>query len=463
MAKVSSDQLGTEPIGKLLIKQAVPASIGILVMSLNVLVDSIFVGNWIGSIAIAAINVVLPVSFFIAALGMAIGIGGSSIISRALGANNKEKALKTFGNQITLTLLVTISMVALGLYFVDDLIPAFGGKGTIFDPAKIYYTIILYGVPFLALCMMGNTVIRAEGKPKFAMIAMIIPSVGNLLMDYIFIYVFDWGMHGAAWATTVGYLMCFGYIFYFFLSKNSELKINLPHFGLNMPILKEIGSLGFVTLARQAVTSITYLLMNNILFNLGGEAMVAVYAIIGRMLMFALFPVFGVTQGFLPIAGFNYGALRYNRVKESIYTAIKYAALVATLVFIGLMVFPEAITSLFLSSREDLPPEELITNAFVLEHAPTAMRWVFAATPIIALQLIGAAYFQAVGKAIPALLLTLTRQGFFFIPLILILPSFLGELGVWLSFPIADVLATIVTGIYLGKEIKTKLQVSADT
>lgn len=460
MAKVSSDQLGTEPIGKLLIKQAVPASIGILVMSLNVLVDSIFVGNWIGSIAIAAINVVLPVSFFIAALGMAIGIGGSSIISRALGADNNEKALKTFGNQITLTLLVTVSMVALGLYYVDDLIPAFGGKGTIFDPAKIYYTIILYGVPFLALCMMGNTVIRAEGKPKFAMIAMIIPSVGNLLMDYIFIYVFDWGMHGAAWATTVGYLMCFGYIFYFFLSKNSELKISLSHFGLNMPILKEIGSLGFVTLARQAVTSITYLLMNNILFNLGGEAMVAVYAIIGRMLMFALFPVFGVTQGFLPIAGFNYGALKYDRVKESIYTAIKYAALVATLVFIGLMVFPEAITSLFLSSREDLPAEELITNAFVLEHAPTAMRWVFAATPIIALQLIGAAYFQAVGKAIPALLLTLTRQGFFFIPLILILPSFLGELGVWLSFPIADVLATIVTGIYLGKEVKTKLQVS---
>ncbi len=458
MAKVSSDQLGQEPIGKLLIKQAVPASIGILVMSLNILVDSIFVGNWIGPIAIAAINVVLPVSFFIAALGMAIGIGGSSIISRALGASNKEKALKTFGNQITLTLLVTITMVALGLYFVDGLIPAFGGKGSIFDPAKIYYTIILYGVPFLALCMMGNTVIRAEGKPKFAMIAMIIPSVGNLLMDYIFIYVFDWGMHGAAWATTAGYLMCFGYILYFFLSKNSELRISLPHFGLDVPILREIGSLGFVTLARQAVTSITYLLMNNILFNLGGEAMVAVYAIIGRMLMFALFPVFGVTQGFLPIAGFNYGALKYDRVKESIYTAIKYAALVATLVFIGLMIFPEAITSLFLSSREDLPVKELMTNTFVLERAPTAMRWVFAATPIIALQLIGAAYFQAVGKAIPALLLTLTRQGFFFIPLILVLPYYLGEFGVWISFPIADVLATIVTGFYLWKEIKTKLQ-----
>lgn len=457
MAKVTSEELGIEPIGKLLVKQAVPASIGILVMSLNVLVDSIFVGNWIGSIAIAAINVVLPVSFFIAALGMAIGIGGASIISRALGADNKEKALKTFGNQITLTLLVTITMVTVGLYFVDTLIPAFGGKGAIFEPAKIYYVIVLYGVPFLALCMMGNAVIRAEGKPKFAMMAMIIPSIGNLILDYVFIYLLDWGMHGAAWATTAGYLLCFGYIFYFFLSKNSELKPSLTHLGLDFSILKGIGSLGFVTLARQAVTSIIYLLLNNILFSLGGEALVAVYAIIGRMLMFALFPVFGVTQGFLPIAGFNYGAHKFERVKESIYTAIKYAALVATLVFIILMVFPADIASLFLSDRPDLPLKDKETNAFVLEHAPLAMRLVFAATPIIALQLIGSAYFQAIGKAVPALLLTLTRQGFFFIPLILLLPNFLGELGVWLSFPIADVLATIVTGIYLWKEVHYKL------
>ena len=457
MAIVTSDQLGTEPIGKLLVKQAVPASIGILVMSLNILVDSIFVGNWIGPIAIAAINVVLPVSFFIGALGMAIGIGGSSIISRALGADNTEKALKTFGNQISLTLLVTLSMVALGLTYVDELIPAFGGKGAIFDPAKIYYIIVVCGVPFLALCMMGNTVIRAEGKPKFAMIAMIIPSVGNLFMDFLFIYVFDWGMAGAAWASTISYFLCFAYVFYFFVSKNSELKLRLPHFKLSTPILKEIGSLGFVTLSRQAVVSLIYLLMNNILFDLGGEAMVAVYAIIGRMLMFALFPVFGVTQGFLPIAGYNYGAHKYERVKESISTAIKYAAFMATLVFIGLMIFPGEIAALFLSSKPDLSALELTTNAFVMEHTPSAMRWVFAATPIIALQLIGAAYFQAVGKAVPALLLTLTRQGFFFIPLILILPSLLGELGVWISFPISDVLATIVTGYFLRKEVKHAL------
>ena len=305
--------------------------------------------------------------------------------------------------------------------------------------------------------MMGNTVIRAEGKPKFAMIAMIIPSIGNLLMDYIFINVLDYGMEGAAWATTISYFLCFCYILYFFLSKHSELKLNLQDFGINFRILKEISSLGFVTLSRQAVVSIIYLLMNNILFDLGGEAMVAVYAIIGRMLMFALFPVFGVTQGFLPIAGFNYGAGKFDRVKESIYTAIKYAAILATIVFAGLMIFPEEIAGLFLSHKQGMSSVELATNKFVLENTPSAMRWVFAATPIIALQLIGAAYFQAIGKAVPALLLTLCRQGFFFIPLILILPIYLGELGVWISFPIADVLATIVTGYYLRKEVNRTL------
>ncbi len=449
MKQTRSENLGTKPIGKLLIQQSVPASIGILVMSLNILIDTIFVGNWIGSIAIAAINVVLPVSFFIAALGMSIGIGGSSIISRALGANDQKKALKTFGNQITITVILCTLFVVVGLVFINDLIPAFGGKGEIFEPAKIYYRIVLYGVPLLALCMMGNTVIRAEGKPKFAMIAMIIPSVGNLVLDYILIYVFDMGMAGAAWATTISYGLCFGYVLWFFLSKNSELKINISHFGIDFPILKEITSLGFVTLARQAVVSITYLIMNNILFDLGGESSVAVYAIIGRMLMFALFPVLGVTQGFLPIAGYNYGANLHQRVRESINKAIMYAAFVALFVFGFIMFFAEEIVSVF------------TTDARVLADTPNAMRWVFAAIPIIAIQLIGAAYFQAIGKAVPALLLTLTRQGFFFIPLVLILPIYFGELGVWISFPIADITSTIVTGYFLNREVRSKLKAKA--
>lgn len=446
MQPSQSAALGTESIGRLLIKQAVPASVGILVMSLNILVDTIFVGNWIGPIAIAAINVVLPISFFIAALGMAIGIGGSSIISRALGSGNKERALKTFGNQISLAVLLTSTMVFFGILYVNELIPAFGGKGDIFVPAKIYYLIVLYGVPLLALSMMGNTVIRAEGKPKFAMFAMIIPSIGNLILDYIFIYHLDMGMAGAAWATTISYGLSFLYILYFFLSDKSELKISFSHFALDLSVLKEMSALGFVTLSRQAIVSVTYLLMNNILFDMGGEASIASYGIIARMLMFALFPVLGVTQGFLPIAGYNYGGHKFERVRESINKAILYAASLGLLIFVLIMAFPETIVSVFTDDTE------------ILSKTPHYMRWVFAATPIIAIQLIGSAYFQAIGKAVPALLLTLTRQGFFFIPLIFILPHYFGELGVWISFPVADFLSTIVTGYFLNREIRKTLK-----
>jgi Na+-driven multidrug efflux pump len=163
------------------------------------------------------------------------------------------------------------------------------------------------------------------------------------------------------------------------------------------------------------------------------------------MLMFALFPIFGITQGFLPIAGFNYGAQHYDRVKETIYTALKYASALATIIFVLLMTFPEAITRMFTD------------NQAVLEQTPSAMRWVFAATPIIAIQLIGAAYFQAVGRATPALLLTLSRQGFFFIPLILVLPLYFGATGVWLAFPISDVLSTVLTAWFLRREIRLRL------
>ena len=445
MNQSTSNSFGSESIGKLLIKQAVPASIGILVMSLNILVDTIFVGHWIGSQAIAAINVVLPVSFFIAALGMAIGIGGSSIVSRALGANEKSKALKTFGNQVTMTIALTLTLVFFGLYYIDNIIPLFGGKGTIFEPAKTYYQIVLYGVPFLALSMMGNTIIRAEGKPKYAMYAMMIPSITNLGLDILFINVMDLGMIGAAWATTGSYILCFIFIFWFFVSKNSEMKISLIHFKLQRSIVSEISNLGSVTLSRQAIVSITYLLMNNILFDFGGVTSVTSYAIVSRMLMFALFPIFGITQGFIPIAGYNYGAQNYDRVKQAIRIAIIYAMVMASLVFVLLIGFPELITRMF------------TTDSLVIEKTPTAMRWVFAATPIIAVQLIGSAYFQAVGKAIPALLLTLSRQGFFFIPLIFILPLWYGELGVWIAFPVSDVLSTLLTAYILYREVSVKL------
>jgi putative MATE family efflux protein len=376
---------------------------------------------------------------------MAIGLGGGSIISRALGKDNLAKATKTFGNQIVLNFSLTISFALVGLLFMDSIIPAFGGKGALFEPAKIYYTIVLYGVPILGFCMMGNNVIRAVGKPKYAMYAMMLPSISNLILDYVLIYIFDFGMYGAAWATTLSYGVCGIYILYFFTSKNAELKPLLSDFKIEWSITKEIGALGSVTLARQAVVSISVLLVNNLLYRLDGESAVAVYAIISRLLMFSLFPILGITQGFIPIAGYNYGAKNKKRVEQVIRTAVFYSSGLATLVFMMIYAFSNSIGTIFTS------------EPLVLQKTPAAIRWVFAATPIVGIQLIGAAYYQAIGKALPALLLTLTRQGFFFIPLLYILPEFLGIDGVWIAFPIAELLAAIVTGGFLIYELKKYL------
>ena len=441
---VTSEELGNKSIKSLLIKQAVPASIGILFMSVNILVDTIFVGQWIGSLAIAAVTVVLPMTFFISSLGMAVGIGGSSVLSRALGSGNKEKAINTFANQILMTFVLATVFVLLGIFFSDEMLLLFGAQGDIVKPAKEFFFPIIVSVPFLALSMMGNAVIRAEGKAKFAMYAMIIPAFANILLDILFIKYLDMGMFGAALATAISYFTCFVFILWFFIYR-SELRLKLHHVKFNFPIVKEITSLSFVTFSRQGVVSILAIILNHTLYTYGGEQSVVIYGIISRMLMFALFPVLGITQGFLPIAGYNYGANNHKRVKETIFISIKYAAILATIIYVGILVFTNQIVAVF------------TTDETVLAQTPNALRWVFAASPIIAIQLIGAAYFQAAGKAKKALFLTLSKQGFFLIPLVLILPNFFGIFGAWIAFPISDVLSTIITYYFLNREMKTHL------
>ena len=441
-----ANELGTQKISKLLIKQAVPATIGILVMSLNMIVDTIFVGQWIGVLAIAAITVVLPIAFLISSIGMGIGIGGSSIISRALGANNPEKAFLTFGNQICLTVILAILFVVLGNVFSVPILNLFGAKGEILPIASEYFGVIIYGVPFLAFAMMGNPTIRAEGKPKFAMYAMMVPSVLNILLDILFIKYFNWGMYGAGLATSIAYASCGLYILYFFLSSKSELQIIPKNFKLDFKIVQEIAKLGGVSIVRQGAISILMIVLNYSLYTYGGEISIAVFGIINRVMMFALSPVLGVSQGFLPVAGFNIGAKKNDRVKETIKKSIYFGSILGTLVFIGIVIFKEQIIWIFTN------------DATLLEKTPNAMLVVFLVTPIVTMQLIGSAYFQAAGKAMPALLLTLLKQGIFLIPLAYFLPIYYGIDGVWWSFPIADTLATIITVLVLKREVYNNLK-----
>lgn len=444
-SKTSSKELGTQPIGSLLVKMGVPASIGILVMSINFIIDTIFVGRFVGTLGIAAITVVLPISFFFSSIGMAIGIGGSSVISRSLGAGEHDKAQRTLGNMACLTVLMAIMVVTGGYFFNTPILQLFGAQGDILPPAQSYFAIVLTGIPCLAWAMMANNAMRAEGKPKKSMIAMLIPAVTNIILDPILIIWLDMGLEGAALATTISYYAAALYTLLFFLFGDSELKAFWKYLQLQWHIVREIFSIGFVTLARQGAVSLLTIVLNNALFQYGSELSVAIYGVINRVMMFANFPVLGVTQGFLPIAGYNYGAKHWQRVKETIRIALVAGSGIALIIFLGVMFFAQPLVALFTQDPE------------LLSQGPRALRLVFLATPLITAQLIGSAYFQAVGKPIPALFLTLTKQGFFLVPLVLILPLFFQLDGIWYAFPVADILAASVTLWALRREVKKNL------
>jgi putative MATE family efflux protein len=440
-----SQELGSENIGRLLIKQSVPASIGFLIMSIYSIVDTIYVGRWVGPLGIGAITVVMPITFLISSVGMAIGMGGASIISRALGASDRRKALKTFGNMVNATLHFAIILVALGFIFDEDILFIFGGKGELLPYAKEYFLVLLYGVPFLAWAMMSNNVIRAQGRPKIAMLVMVIPALLNIALDPLFIIVFDMGLAGAAWATTISYIVSALYALLFFLRGKSDITFVLKFFRIEFGILKEILSIGSITLVRQGSISLLIVVLNQSLFTYAGELGISVYGIVNRVMMFALFPVIGMVQGFLPIVGYNYGAGNSARVRQSISTSIKYAVSVTTLILILFIIFSEQIASSFTQ------------DPVLIKESSYALVFVFLMSPLIAVQMIGSGYFQAIGKALPALLLTLTKQGFFLIPLVLIMPKFLGVNGIWYSFPIADLLSALVTWLYLQKATKNMI------
>lgn len=437
-----SSQLGTAPIGQLLRQQAIPASIGILVLSIYGIVDSIFVGLFVGSSGLGAITIVLPITYLIASIGMSIGVGGGSIISRAFGSGKNDRAQQTFGNQVTLVLL--ISAIALGVFYVyfEEVLRLFGGQGSILAAAKTYFKILLPAIPFLAWSMMSNNVFRAEGRPKTAMVVMLVPAIINLILDPILILGFGMGLEGAALATAISYVCAASFCFWNFFSGKSSLYLSWSGMKLRMDIVKEITSLGGVTLVRQGVVSLLAIVLNNSLAIYGGETAVAAYGIIQRMMMFANFPVLGLNQGFIPIAGYNFGAKKWARVRKVVTMTLKVGTFIALGICIAILLFAGPIVRMFTTEQP------------LIDMAVPAIRISFLATPLILFQLVGSAYFQAIGRARPALFLTMTKQGFCLIPLIYFLPKFSGLDGIWMAFPIADVLSASICFYFLWRQMK---------
>lgn len=442
-----SAELGSLPISRLIWKQSLPASIGFLVMSLNGIVDTIFVGRFIGTNAIGAITIILPITFLISAIGMSIGIGGGSIISRALGADNDKLAEKTYGNIVSLAIVLSLAITGLCWFVRDPIVRLFGGQGEVFPLAIDYFTIIIPAIPLLAWAMAANNIIRAEGRPKIAMFSLLIPAVANVILDPIFIVYLDMGIKGAALATAISYASSGIWTIWFFISGQSELNFKASNLIPDSSIVKEISALGSVSLARQGVVSILAIILNNSLYAFGAELAVSVYGIISRMMMLLAFPVIGLTQGFLPIAGYNYGADLHARVKEVIDLTIKYGTIIVFFIFIFLMIFAKYIIQLF------------TVDQVLIDAAVWPLRIVFLATPLWLYPNIGPAFFQSIGRAKPALFLTLTKQVIFLIPLLLILPRFFDLNGVWAAFPIADLGAAIICWYYLRK---AKSEILAD-
>lgn len=442
-ATPKSQAFGIEPLGKLLRQQAIPSSIGILVMSIYGIVDTIFVGRWVGTNGIGAITVVLPITYLVASIGMGLGVGGASIISRAMGAQDQERANHTFGNQVAITIGIAVIIAIFGFVFTEEILRVFGGKGEIAAPAKDYFEIVLIGCPFLAWAIMSNNVIRAEGFPRMAMLTLIIPAVVNIALDPVFIVWLDMGMKGAAWATALSYMMSALYTASFFIFGRSGLSLTWSDLIPEGSIVREMFSLGFVTLARQGSVSLFSIVLNNMLFKYGGELGLSIFGIVNRFNLFAIFPILGITQGSVPIIGFNYGAEKWFRVKKMIRYSVRSATISGIIIFLIMMLFTPALVRMFTTDQD------------LIEQSVPAMRFIFIMTPILSLNLIGSAYYQAIGRAVPALFLTLSRQIFFLIPLVIVLPLFFGLDGVWYSYPLADFGASALSYIFLTKQIKT--------
>jgi len=442
MAKDIHKMLGEERIGRLLLSLSLPATIGMLVQAMYNFVDTIFVGRGVGSMGIAGISISFPVQIFVMAFAQMFGIGGASVISRALGEKNQEKAKRAAGNVMAFSIAFGLAMTLLGYFFLDQLLIMLGASEAIIPYAREYLGIILLGSAFFSFGMAMNHVVRAEGKPKIAMAAMLISAVLNIILDPIFIFSLNMGTRGAALATVLSQAITSIYILIYFTSGKSLLRVSLRSLIPEWRIMRETVSVGLSAFSRQVAGSLLAVVLNNSLAFYGGDIAVAVFGVINRLLMVFIMPMFGVNQGFLPIVGYNYGARKMRRARESVKLASTVTTLIALFSAIIMFLFARQLISIFTDETE------------LIEPAIFALKIVILAIPTIGIQVIASGMFQALGKAIPALFLSLLRQIIILIPLILVIPRFLGINGIWISFPLADLIAFAISLVFYLRELK---------
>ncbi len=436
-------------IKKLMIKLSIPAVIGMMLQALYNVVDRIFVGQGVGKEAIAGITICFPIQMIVMAVGMTVGIGSASIISRGLGSGNIDRADRAFGNAILLSVVFSAMIAAFGLSNIEWLLNAFGSTPLIYNHARDYLSTILMGNVFFAYSVASNNIIRSEGNARVAMISMLVSALSNIIMDPIFIFVFDMGVRGAAIATVLAQFLMAMWVTRYFVWGKSHLTFRLANLKPDLSIIREMLAIGSSSFARQIAMSGSALLVNQSLRHYGSEIHIAAYGIINSIIMMFMMPIFGISQALQPIIGFNYGARRYNQIKRAYMLASTAGTVIIVFGVILMLAFPTLLIRAFTSDPE------------LLREASRYMRVIILGLPVVAYQITGTVNFQATGKASTALILALSRQVLMLIPLLLILPHFIGLTGVFASFPISDFLTTILTSIFVVRQIKQFQKMSA--
>lgn len=431
-------ELGTEPVGKLLLKYSIPSIIAMIVNAIYNVVDRIFIGNFAGEEALGGLTIAFPVMMIIFAFASLIGAGGAALLSIKLGENDRRGASHVFGNSLGLGIIITgITLIVVYLN-LEGLLGLFGATPELLGYAKDYMSIILAGFIFQMLSFILNSSVRTEGFPLLSMAAMMTSAVMNIILDWVFIVRLGWGVQGAALATIIGQFTGFCLLLSFYLRKKSSLSPKLRDFIPEWNIARLIVVIGFATFIGTLGNSLAMTFLNRALVEYGGNAAITSMGAVNSLFTFFIMPIMGLQQGMQPIIGYNHGA----RLKERTWGTFKIAAAIgiifSVVVFAILQLFSEGAVSLFLDSSSP-----------TIGVAAQGLRMYILSLPVLSLSFLGIAYFQSTAQGTKSLLLSLLRQFFLLIPIVLVLPSFLGLGGVWLATPIADYIAVIITVIAL--------------
>ncbi|MFA5210972.1 MAG: MATE family efflux transporter [Patescibacteria group bacterium] len=434
--------LAEAPINKLLIKLSVPAIVGMFVIALYNIVDTIFVGRGVGMTAITAISIIFPLYMIIMAFSQVFGVGGASLISRKLGERKKEEAETVLGNVLSLVFLSSIIISILLLVFIEPLMKIFGASEEILPLSIKYGQIIFGGLIFFSFGVAASSLVRAEGEAKMAMLSMILGSIINIILDYIFIIKYNWSVAGAAWASVLSNVFSFFYIFSFYFLGKSLLKIKIKNFKLQKNIVKEIFGIGLSDFARQSSFSLVVVIINRLLGFYGGDLAIATYGIVQRLVSFVMMPIFGLIQGMQPIVGFNYGAGDVKRVLKTIRLSVFYGTCLSVFAFFIFLFFSRFMVAIFTTEKD------------LLEMGEHALKIIFLSAPFIGLQVVSGGMYQAMGRAGVAFFISIFKQFLVLIPFLFILSYLFNLDGIWYAFAISDVIAFVVSFYLYKREIK---------